>query len=112
MKDRSIPLLLLAILGVGLFIVLQESWRAQAPGRQYEKIKIFDLQPQALTSLQFKRADSVIDCVKENGIWMVGSPQKGMGRADLVRIFELVRELNSLGKGTTITEKELNLLRS
>ncbi len=109
MKDRSIPVLLVCILVVGLFIVVQETWRAQQPKREYHQSKVFDLYPQSLSSLTFKRGDSRIECIKENGIWMVGDPDKGMGRADEARIFELVSSLNSLGKGTTITEKELKL---
>jgi hypothetical protein len=109
MKDRSIPILLIGIAVVGLFIVIQETWRAQKPVRQYQQKAVFELHPDALTSLHFKTADTLVDCVKENGIWMVGNADKGMGRADIIRIHELVRGLNALGKGTTISQDELEL---
>lgn len=109
MKDRSIRVLLVGILLVGVFIFVQESWRAKKPEREYQQIKVFDLYPQTLTSLQFKSTNSVIRCVKENGIWLVGDSEEGMGRADVARIFELIVALDSLGKGTTITAKQLKL---
>lgn len=109
MKDRTIRVLLIAIALVGLFIVVQHTWRGQKENRDHRKITVFELYPGTLTSLQFKRADSVIDCINENGVWMVGNPEQGMGQADVVRIAEMVRDLTSLGKGTTITKKELEL---
>ncbi len=109
MKDRSIRVLLAAIAAVGLFIVAQEYWRAQGPKREYQRIKVFDLQPQTLIALQFTAADSVIDCVKENGEWRVGESGQGLGRADVARVFALIAGLNALGKGTTITPEQLEL---
>jgi hypothetical protein len=109
MKDRSIGVLLIGIVAVGLFIVAQEYWRAQKPKRDYQRIKVFDLQPQTLISVQFDTGESVIDCVKENGEWRVGESGQGRGRADVARVFSLIAGLNALGKGTTITHEQLEL---
>ncbi len=109
MKDRSIRVLLISILVLGLFIVAQETWHAQNPKREMKRLMVFDLYPKTLTSLQFKGTNSVIDCVKENGLWMVGDSEDSMGRADIARVFELMVGLDSLGKGTTITARQLKL---
>ncbi len=108
-KDRSIRFLLISILLVGLFIVVQENWRKRTPQRVYDQIKVFDLNPSALTLLRFESTNSIVECEKESGVWMVGDSEGNKGRADLALLLKLIVDLDSLGKGTTITAKQLKL---
>ncbi len=109
MKGHSTRFLFLAILAVGLFIWGQDVWRARVPSKEYRRVKLFDLDASTLVSLQFKYTNSTVDCAKENGVWMTGETGSGMGRADVALIFRLVAGLNSMGKGTVITAKHLEL---
>ena len=109
MKDRTIPVLLICVLCVGAFIGIQEYWRYKSSIRAFEQSKLFDLDLNSLTSVQFKSGESSIECVKENGIWLVGNREQGMGRADIAVVYRMVAAFNSIGKGTTITAKELDL---
>lgn len=107
MKDRTILVLFICIVVVGAFIGIQEYWRSQVQSKVYERLKLFEIDLNSLTSLQFVSGDITIDCDKENGVWLVGDRSHGMGRADVAIIYQLVTKLKSLGKGTTITAKEL-----
>jgi hypothetical protein len=109
MKGRSTRLLLLAIIILGLFIWGQETWRARIPSKEYRRVKLFDLDAATLVSIQFKYTNTTVDCVKENGVWMTGGTGRGMGRADIAMVFRLVAGLNSMGKGTVITSKHMEM---
>ena len=108
-KGRSTLILLAGILALGVFIWIQETWRANVPSKEYRQIQLFDLDADTLVSLQFQSSNLVVDCVKENGVWMTGGDGRGLGRADVARVRELVAGLNSIGKGTTITAKQLEM---
>lgn len=109
MKGRS-SLILLATIGVlGLFVFVQHIWREKVPSKELRRITLFDLNVDTLISLEFQRTNLVIKCVKENGVWMTGSAGQGLGRADIARVHGMVRGLNSFGKGTTITAKQLKV---
>jgi hypothetical protein len=107
MKGRSTLILLASIFILGAFIVLQETWRAKVPSREYQRIKLFDLDMETLVSIEFEQTNRVVECVKDNGVWMTGGSDLGLGRADVALVHRLVAGLNSLGKGTTITKKNL-----
>ncbi len=109
MRDRSIPVLLLSILLVGAFIGIQEYWRHKTSQHEMEERRLFDLDLNSLTMIQFVAGESTLDCAKENGIWMVGDQKQGMGRADVAVVYRMIDELYRMGKGTTITAKELNV---
>jgi len=109
MKDRTILILLICIMAVGSFIGIQEYWRYKSQSRAFEQKKLFDLDLNSLTSIQFKSSESVIECAKENGVWLVGDRTQGMGRADVAVVYRMVAVFNQFGKGTTITVKELEL---
>jgi len=51
----------------------------------------------------------VVRCEKESGLWLVGSPDRGKGRADLSLMYGMVADLNKLDKETVITAKELKV---
>ena len=109
MKDRSVIILLVAILVVGLFIGVQEFKRSKIPRHTYEELMVFDIHPQTLLSLHFSGTNGVIDCVMENREWMVGNSEQGMGRAAPSLVYKLVAEMDSLLKGTTITGNQMEL---
>jgi hypothetical protein len=106
-KGRSTLILLLSILMLGAFIWFQEMWRAKVPSKEVRRIRLFDLNPETLVSLQFLHTNLVVDCVKENGVWMTGGTDRGLGRADVELVHKMVAGLKSMGKGTTITAEHL-----
>lgn len=108
-KGRSTLILLSGILVLGAFIWIQEVWRAKVPSKQARQVKLFDLNSETLVSLQFQYTNLVIECVKENGVWMTGGAERGLGRADVALMHKMVAGLNSIGKGTTITAKHLEM---
>jgi len=107
MKDRSTINLLIAIVILGSFLGIQQWWRAKVPSKEFRRIQLFDLHVDTLTSLEFQYTNVVVKCVKENGVWMTGGEENGMGRADVALLHRVVAGLYSLGKGTTITQKQL-----
>lgn len=109
MKGRS-SLILLGTIGVlGLFVFVQHTWREKVPSKELRRVTLFDLNVDTLISLEFQRTNLVIKCVKENGVWMTGSDGQGLGCADIALVHGMVRGLNSFGKGTTITAKQLQI---
>ncbi len=108
-KSRTTLVLFSAILALGAFIWLQEAWRSNVPSKEYRQIRLFDLDADTLVSLRFQSSNLVVACVKENGVWMTGGDGRGLGLADVARVRELVAGLNSVGKGTTITAKQLEM---
>jgi len=108
-KGRSTLVLLAAVFLMGTFIVLQEFWRAKVPSREVRRVRLFDLNPETLVSLRFESTNVVVECVKENGVWMTGGADSGLGRADEAMVYSLLAGLNSLGKGTVITAEHLRM---
>ncbi len=108
-KGRSTLILLSGILVLGAFIWMQEVWRFKVPSKELRRIRLFDLNPETLVSVQFLQTNLVVDCVKENGVWMTGGTGRGLGRADVELVHKMVAGLNSMGKGTTITAEHLEM---
>ncbi len=108
-KGRSTLILLSGILVLGAFIWMQEVWRVKVPSKELRRIRLFDLNPETLVSVQFLQTNLVVDCVKENGVWMTGGTGRGLGRADVELVHKMVAGLNSMGKGTTITAEHLEM---
>ncbi|MCK4563815.1 MAG: DUF4340 domain-containing protein [Verrucomicrobia bacterium] len=109
MKGRSSLVLLISILVLGAFIWMQQTWRSNVPSKEYRRVKLFDLDIETLVSIEFQYTNLVVECVKENGVWMTGDPDQGLGRADIALVHRVVAGLNSLGKGTTITAEQLKV---
>ena len=109
MKGRSILVLLGSIVAVGLFIWVQESWRASTTSSMAHSVKLFDVDARTLSSLEFRLTNTVVLCEKEGGLWMVGNPEQGKGRADLALVYGMVADLNKLEKETVITAKQLKV---
>jgi len=108
-KGRSTLVILAGILALGVFIWVQQVWRVKVPSKEARRVRLFDLSPDTLVSLQFQHTNRVVDCVKENGVWMTGGTERGLGRADVALVYQMVAGLNSIGKGTTITAKHLEM---
>ncbi|WP_372847414.1 DUF4340 domain-containing protein, partial [Pontiella sp.] len=109
MKGRSTIVLLIAIVVLGTFIGIQESWRVRNSPAVIRRIRLFDLDPASLGMVEFQLTNTVVRFSKENGVWMAGGSAGGMGRADVELIHRMVSGLNSMGKGTTITRKHLEI---
>ena len=109
MKDRSIRVLLICVVLLGSFIALQEYWRSQEKTRKIGRSKTFDIDVASLSVMEFQNTNAVVKCAKENGLWMVGNSDRGMGRADVALLYELVTAFNSTTNSTTITAKQLSL---
>ena len=109
MKGRSTLVLLGCIVALGLFIWIQESWRANTKSKMARSVKLFDVDARTLSSLEFRLTNTVVLCEKESGLWMVGNPERGKGRADLALVYGIVANLNKLEKETVITSKQLNV---
>jgi hypothetical protein len=109
MKGRSTLNILICIVLVGAFIWFQESWRAKNPAKALERVRLFNLDANTLISIEFKHTNGVVRCIKENGVWMSGDGEGNMGRADVALVHHMVSGLNSMGKGTTITSKHLEI---
>jgi hypothetical protein len=105
MKGRSTLTLLACIAVLGIFIFFQELWRAKVPSKELQQRILFDLDFDTLLSLEFEHTNVMVQCIKENGVWMTGGADLGLGRADIAHVQRLVVNLNSMGKGTTITAK-------
>ena len=109
MKSRSTLILFISILLLGAFIWVQETVRAKNSGKKMEQVRLFNLDVTTLISIEFRYTNSVVQCRKENGVWMAGDRDGNMGRADVALIQRMVSGLNSMGKGTTITSKNLEI---
>jgi hypothetical protein len=109
MKGRSTLVLLGLIAALGVFIWMQESWRARTKGQEERSFKLFDVDARTLSSLEFRLTNDVVLCEKESGLWMVGNPEQGKGRADLALVYGMIANLNKLEKETVITAKQLKM---
>ena len=109
MKGRSTLILLGSIVALGVFIWVQESWRASTKSSVAHSVKLFNVDARTLSSLEFRLTNTVVLCEKESGLWMVGNPERGKGRADLALVYGMVSDLNKLEKETVITAKQLNI---
>ena len=89
-KGRSTLVLLSGILVLGAFIWVQAIWRAKVPSKELRQVRLFDLDLDTLVSLQFQYTNLVVNCVKENGVWMTGGTERGLGRADVALVNRLV----------------------
>jgi len=108
-KGRSTLVLLVAVVVMGAVIAFQEAWRSKVPSREYRRVQLFDLNPGTLLSLRFESSNLVVECVKENGVWMTGEAGGGLGRADEAMVYRLLAGLNSLVKGTVSTAEHLRM---
>ncbi len=108
-KGRSTLILLAGTLILGTYIVIQDTWRRKVPSKEYRRIQLFDLNAETLESIRFEYTNLVVNCVKENGIWMTGGSERGLGRADVALVHQMIGGLNSIGKGTTITAEHLKM---
>lgn len=109
MKGRSTLVILISIIVLGVFIWVQDSWLRKAPSAKAQRVRMFNLDSGTLLSIEFSHSNGVVRCVKENGVWMTGDLDGNTGRADVALIQRMVSGLNSMGKGTTITEKQLSI---
>ncbi|MDH3982400.1 MAG: DUF4340 domain-containing protein, partial [Kiritimatiellaceae bacterium] len=109
MKARSTVVLLASVVLLGAFIWIQESWRAKQSVRLVREIRLFNLNVETLNSITFTYTNGVVRCVKENGEWMAGGQDGKSGKADLALMMHMVAGLNSMGKGTKITSKQLEI---
>jgi len=109
MKGRSTLNICICIVLLGAFIWFQESWRAKNPAKEVERIRLFNLDVDTLISIEFDLTNGLVRCVKENGVWMAGDEAGNVGRADVALVQRMVSGLNSMGKGTTITSKHLEI---
>ncbi|QBG46170.1 DUF4340 domain-containing protein [Verrucomicrobia bacterium S94] len=109
MKGRTTFVLLISIIVLGIIIWAQETWRAKTPYRELKQVRLFNLDAQTLQSIEFTVSNQTVRCVRENGIWLAGEKDGSMGAADEALIHRMIAGLNSFGKGTTITEKQLSI---
>jgi len=109
MKGRSTLVILISIVVLGIFIWVQDSWLRKIPSDEAQRVRLFNLDSGTLISIEFSHSNGVVRCVKENGVWMSGDLDGNTGRADEALIQRMVAGLNSMGKGTTITEKQLSI---
>jgi hypothetical protein len=109
MKGRSTLVLLGLIVALGVFIWVQESWRARSQTQEERSAKLFDVDPRTLSSIEFRLTNDVVLCEKESGLWMVGNPEEGKGRADLALVYGMIANMNKLEKETVITAKQLKM---
>ena len=109
MKGRTTLVLLVSIIVLGIFIWAQEMWRAKTPARDAQRVRLFNLHADSLLSIEFMVSNQTVRCEKENGVWLAGDKEGNMGAADEALIQRMIAGLNSLGKGTTITEKQLSI---
>ncbi|HEY5653373.1 MAG TPA: DUF4340 domain-containing protein [Pontiella sp.] len=110
MKNRSTLVLLITIAVLGIFIWLQESRRARVPSTAIRQIRLFDIDLQTLSSIEFINSNRTTRVFSQSGAWSVGEPGTGrMGRADAGLVHQTVFGINSIGKGTTISEKDLKI---
>lgn len=109
MKGRTTLVLLISIFVLGAFIWLQETWRARNFDKVVKQVQLFGLDAEDLQWIEFKITNTVVRFSKENGVWMTGAADGGTGRADVALIQRMLSGLNSIGKGTTITSKHLEI---
>ena len=108
-KGRSTLVIFIGIIAIGAFIWFQEGWRARTSIGKIDRLRLFNLDADSLLSIEFGHSNGVVRCVKEHGEWFAGDGEGNRGRADEALLQRLVSHLNSLGKGTTITTKELSI---
>jgi hypothetical protein len=108
-KGRSTLVLLATIFLLVAFILIQDAWRGKSIRRQIQHLRLFDIDPETVDSFSFQSSNLTVRCQKKNGVWMTGSPKKGMGRADVETISRTLFALRTVGKGTIITPEHLRM---
>jgi hypothetical protein len=109
MKGRSTLVLLGCIVALGVFIWVQESWRTRTQIQEKRNAKLFDIDARTLSSLEFRLTNDVVLCEKDSGLWMVGNPEEGKGRADFALVHGMIANMNKLEKETVITAEQLKM---
>lgn len=109
MKHRSTLVLLACIVVVGAFIWMQDTWLARHGSKEFRDHELFSLLPSKLQSIEFRQSNTVVRIALKDGVWMAGHNNSGMARADVALVHGMLHGLNSMGKGTTITKKNLEL---
>ena len=107
MKDRSIQVLLVIALTLGVVIGILEYQARHADRRQVYPAMAFLIDPSAIVSMEFKWEDSLVQCKKEDGLWLVGDSSHGMDEADLEELTKRVKDLVALKRGRTTTMRDL-----
>ena len=106
-KGRSSFILFITCIVLMVFIWVQQVWRINTARKQYFQVQIFNLNPDALISLEFIHSNMVIKCEKKDGVWLTGSSKKGEGRVDVALLHRVITGLNAQQKVNTITEEQL-----
>ncbi|MBN2684030.1 MAG: DUF4340 domain-containing protein [Pontiellaceae bacterium] len=107
MKDRTIQVLLITIVALGVLIGLLEFRSYRALKQRYQQSIVFDLDASKLNALYFSGTDFAVNCEKKNGEWLAGTPELGLGRADEEIVTGMINALNSLRRGMTLSVKQM-----
>lgn len=108
-QGRSTLILLAGIVVLGLFIWAQGAWRARSVPTKAGSVRLFNLNPETLVSLQFNSISNTVVCRKDNGVWMTGNTNSGIGRADIALLYRMMSGMNALSTLTTISTQQLEM---
>lgn len=103
MKDRTIQILLITIVALGVLIGLLEYKSYRELKRRYQQSIVFGLDSSTLKAMHFSGTDFSVNCEKKNGEWLAGNPQSGLGRADKEIVTGMINALNSLRRSMTLS---------
>lgn len=107
MKDRSVPILLVLVVAAFSFIVVQQ-WVRNLKKVDDQIYRIaFGINPESLSLIEFRGTNGIVQCVKENGVWMVGDSKQAKGRADEGLVRKVVDGLNKMGRANVTPLKKL-----
>lgn len=106
-KGRTTLVLFLCIVLAGTFIWLQEKGRMKTYQQAYANAKVFGLDMDSIVSLKFEGTHVVVDCVKQNGVWMTGKAGEGLGLADDALMKRVIADFNRFFKSATISSEEV-----
>ena len=107
MKDRTIQVLLVAVIALGVLIGVLELRGWQQMKRRRTQSVAFAINPSSIQVLSFSGTNSLVQCKRENGVWLVGDPQKGLGQADSAKVNQRIEYINSLKKERVITAEKI-----
>lgn len=104
MKARTTLLLLLLVLGLGLYIGLVEQREGRLAERRARALRALRILPERVIYIRFEIEDRVIECVREAGQWNLVQPVQA--RADSGEMDRLLTAIAGIDKGEVITGRE------
>lgn len=108
-KFKPTSFLLICVVVLGGFIWAQEFWRSRAPAKHLAQVRLFDLHPAQLNTLQLIYPEETVVVSKTSDGWVSSDSELEAGLADVALVHQMLGNLNSLQKEAVITAEQLKM---